>query len=147
MTQRDLRKWDKIDRADTPPDDRGSTRSAAQSIVDMLSTPADQAAFVDRIRKGVREGSRTEVRLFAELHKLVGAEKNLAVTFAITLGAKDEHEARRAVLAYQESLALSPEQRVHDCAQFIVDAVHEDDTLRADAVRVLAPLLSRAEVK
>lgn len=59
--------------------------------------------YVEAIKAGVRARSRTEMRLYAEVMKLLGEERKLVVEFVHSLGASGESELRRIVEAYKSA--------------------------------------------
>jgi hypothetical protein len=63
--------------------------------------------WCDRVIKGAAKGSRTELRLFAEAMKWVGATTNIAAIFVQQLGVRDEKELGQLVEAgkrFRESM-------------------------------------------
>lgn len=74
----------------------GLAAQAPDLIREEISRPPYVDAFCKALLNGLRNGERTALRLYPELHKLVGTQVDLAVTVVNLVGAPPDR-ARRAV--------------------------------------------------
>jgi hypothetical protein len=103
--------------------------NSANYIVEHLSNKSDMDEFIACIREGLRERRRTEVRLFAEMHKLVGQQVQLSVMVVNALGVPLE-EARSAVDFKRELDSYDDIERYALCERYVLDAWARDPKLR-----------------
>jgi hypothetical protein len=89
------------------------------------------AAFTARLERAERDA----VRLYAEMRKWVGTERNLAVMVFAQLGTT-EPEARRMIDAGKQVTEMSAEARFDECVRYVEAELLRDEGLRERATCV-----------
>jgi hypothetical protein len=111
---------------DIPPMKRSNT---AQEILAELENDEYRVPFLKAMRQGLEDGARHAMRMYAEMLKLVGAEKDIAIFVVGQLGVPIEH-AKRAVELHQQIESMDDAEKYLLCEKFVLDAWRKDPKLR-----------------
>ena len=97
-------------------------------------------ALKDRLESGDRS-SMHAVRLVAELHKMVGTQRELALLVVERFGAPEE-SIKDAVEAMKALNQMDDGEKFDECVRYLCKHVQRDPSLRMR----LSPLMSGAEI-
>jgi hypothetical protein len=119
----------------------------------LLSHPLSRGGrlWCDRIIEGVQAGNRTELNLFAQAMKWVGATTNIAAIFIQQLGARDEKElvqlveAGRRVRESMNDVSQTPDELGRKALELLLLCCPRAEGLADEAIAKLG-VLSKASV-
>lgn len=108
---------------DAPPDTRMSSAATAEYILDECSKPEYREPFLCGLRARLIRGERDALRLYAQMFKLVGAERELALIVIRELGAGSEDEAKKLIEAGRKFMDMKDNAMLSldDCEQDAID--------------------------
>lgn len=94
-------------------------KSKPEKLLELISTEEFEDLFVDAFKTRLKDHERDAVRLYAEAHKLVGAEQQTVVLIAQRYGLESEEELERVINRVKEADAMTDEQRFAKTCEFM----------------------------
>jgi len=109
---------------------------AAESLLEELRKPEYREPFLKSMKTGLHAGQRHCLRLYAEMHKLVGTQRELAVLVFNQLGVRDEREARSKIAAAREVENLDADSKWEAALDYVLTEGHALNRLPEALVRL-----------
>lgn len=94
-------------------------RRAPEALIEILDAPEWQEMWLAAFQKRLSHGARDAVRLYPELLKMVGPEKQLTVILHERYGVRSEEELEKLVSRVREADQMSDEQRFERTCEWL----------------------------
>ena len=119
---------------------------AGEDVREDLAKPENVRAYLDSLMSGVKGRDRTCMRLYAQVMKLVDAEKELILMVLRDSGMASMDELSALVASHREAAGVSAEQRFAVCMEYAGIYLDSHPEARVGAIRLLGGEVAQAEV-